>query len=233
MLRPMRTVQRPAHWIGREWYLRPSMRVRASVVALFIALAPSAAVAQQRLGAAELTRVKSLLEVHRAELSAEQYALLSTRLAQTQQAYAELVVLTEAGGEAAAVGAAAEATAATGRAVLGGIAEVLPLLVFFWPATAHAPGMKEERPAVRAARTKLESSVKELAHAAQQVEAEKKTASPKPEKAPDSKKNCYCICGDPKDPITKRKAIGHMLEFQCRANCMLEHHFEQGKYTCL
>jgi hypothetical protein len=143
---------------------------RATYAALALLLAPWEGWAQQQLGSAELARAKFLLDLHKAELSAEQYALLSTRLAQTQQAYAELLA---ASGETMAAGAAAEAAAATGgRAILGSVAEVLPLLLFFWPATAHAPGMKDEKPQVRAARGKLEKRLKELAEAKQQVEAE-------------------------------------------------------------
>jgi hypothetical protein len=139
---------------------------KAPYAALALFLAPCVSLAQQRLGPAELARAKSLLDLHEAELTAEEYALLSGRLAQTQQAYAELTVAT---GEAVAT---AEAAVTGGGAILGGVAEVLPLLLFVWPSTAHAPGVQDERPQVKAARGKLEKSVKELAQAEQQVEAE-------------------------------------------------------------
>ncbi|HYV48847.1 MAG TPA: hypothetical protein VFA20_28505 [Myxococcaceae bacterium] len=191
---------------------------------------PGTGVAQQQLGPAELVRARSLLELYRTELSAAQYSLLSGKLIETRQAYAELLALTEAGGEASVV---AGATAAGGEAMLGSVVEVLPLLIFFWPATAHAPGMKEEKPAVRAARTKLETRVKDLEQAVQQVEAEVKAAPPKPKEAPRDKKPCYCICGDPKGPNSKRKSIGHLFEFQCASSCVWDHHFPEGQYTCL
>jgi len=139
---------------------------RASYAAIALFLAPCAGLAQQPLGPAELARARSLLDLYKGELSAEQYALLSARLAETQQAYAELVA---ASGEAMT---AAEAASTGGGAILGGVAEVLPLLLFVWPSTAHAPGMKEERPKVQAARGKLDKSVKELAQAERQVETE-------------------------------------------------------------
>lgn len=143
---------------------------RATYAAIALFLAPCASLAQQQLGPAELARAKSLLDAYKAELTGEEYALLSGKLTETQQAYAELVAVS---GEAIAeTGAGAGAAAAGGRALLGGVAEVLPLLIFVWPATAHAPGMKDERPQVRAARGKLEKSVKELAEAGRKVEAE-------------------------------------------------------------
>jgi len=207
-----------------------SLRVAPVLIALAGVAVPVTGVAQQQLGPAELARAKSLLESYRTELSGAQYSLLSGKLTETQQAYAELLALTEAGGEASV---AAGATVAGGEAVLGGVAEVLPLLIFFWPATAHAPGMKEEKPAVRAARTKLETRAKELEQAVHRVEAEVKAAPPKPKEAPRDKKRCFCICGDPKDPMAKRKPLDHMFEFECATRCVWDHHFPERQYTCL
>src|SRR5205823_4279304 len=128
-----------------------------------------------------LSRAKALLDLYKAELSAEQYTVLSTRLAQTQQAYVEITTLTEASAEAAAVAAessaAAEVIATGGRAVLSGVAEVLPYLLFVLPSTARAPGMKEEKPQVRSARAKLDASLKDLAQAVRRVEAERQAAT--------------------------------------------------------
>lgn len=134
-------------------------------LSLMLALVPCASFAQQRLGPAELARARSELELHKAELSGEQYALLSTKLAQTQEAYEVFVAV---GGETMAV-----AAEAGGSAVLSTVAaDVLPFLAFVWPSTANAPGMKDEKPQVRAARGKLEQRVKELAQATQRVQAE-------------------------------------------------------------
>jgi len=125
-----------------------------SFLAVVFCVVPDAGLAQPALDMSELARAKSMLELYRAQLSAEQYVLLSSRLAQTEQAYVELTMLTKAGGAAAAVvaesGALAETAATTGvRTLLGGVAEVLPLLLFVWPSTAYAP---EEKPEARAAR---------------------------------------------------------------------------------
>lgn len=135
-----------------------------------------------------MSRARSLLDLHKGELSAEQYALLSTRLAETQQAYAELVAVS---GEAVV---AAEAATTGGGAILGGMAEVLPLLLFVWPSTAHAPGMKDERPQVRAARGKVEKSVKELAQAEREVEAEVAKRPKPPPKAAGSGRDQTVKC---------------------------------------
>jgi hypothetical protein len=142
---------------------------------------PGIALAQTPLGVGELARAKAMLDLYRAQLSAQQYAELSGKLAQTEQAYVELTTLTEAGTQAAA----AEAVAATGgRAVLGSVAEVLPLLLFVWPSTAHAPGMKEEKPEVRAAKAKLAKSVEELNAATRRVIEEQAAAGKRPKKKP-------------------------------------------------
>jgi len=153
-------------------------------VAIALWVMAGAVFAQPQLGPTELARAKSLLDLYKAELSAEQYGLLSSKLAQTQQAYVELTVATgETAAAAAETATVVEAVAAGGRAVLGGIADVLPLLIFVYPSTAHAPGMKEEKPQVRAAKAKLEQNVKELAEATRKVEAEREAAvarTPKP-----------------------------------------------------
>jgi len=112
-----------------------------------------------------------LLERSRTELSAQQYALLSGRLAETEAAYAELVAAAQAAGEVVAESGAVSTVVATG------LAELLPALMIVWPSTAHAPGNKPEKPAVRAARSKLEKSTRALTEAAQQVEAEHKVAT--------------------------------------------------------
>ncbi|HYV44405.1 MAG TPA: EndoU domain-containing protein [Myxococcaceae bacterium] len=135
------------------------------------------AVAQPQIGPSELARAKAMLDLHKAQLSAEQYALLSSQLAQTQQAYVELTALTEATAVATESAAGAEVAAAGGRTVLGGIVEVLPLLLFVYPATAEAPGMKQEKPQVQAAQAKLEVSVKELNEAVRKVEKERQDAN--------------------------------------------------------
>jgi hypothetical protein len=154
---------------------------RSSLATLLLAGAlsviPCTGFAQTPQAASELARARSLLERSRAELTAQQYALLSSRLAETEAASVELTNITGAAGEAATVaaeGGAAGAVATGGRALLGGLAELLPVLIAVWPATAHAPGNKEEKPEVRAARVKLEERARALAQAAQQVEAEQK-----------------------------------------------------------
>jgi hypothetical protein len=146
------------------------------LIPLALLLVPWAAVAQPQIGPSELARAKAVLDLYKAELSAQQYALLGSKLAQTQQAYGELSTLTEASAGAATAAAegagAAEAAMTGGRAALGGVIEALPLLLLVLPATAEAPGMKEEKPQVRAARAKLDASAKELAQAVRQVEKE-------------------------------------------------------------
>src|SRR4051812_38278624 len=133
------------------------------MTATLLSILPWIGLAQPQMGATELARAKSLLELSRAELSAEQLALLSSRLAQTEQAYVELTTVIEATGGVAATAGSSAAAATGGRALLGGLAELLPVLMLAWPATAEAPGMKEEKPQVRAARVKFEESVKALA----------------------------------------------------------------------
>lgn len=123
------------------------------------------AAAQARIGKAELAHARELLDRSRKDLSPEQWALLSARLAEAEVAFAEL---TTAGGGTAAVVAEGSATALAAL-------EVLPLLVFFWPATAHAPGMKESA-ARRAARTRFENSLRDLAQAAHQIEGQRTPA---------------------------------------------------------
>jgi hypothetical protein len=144
----------------------------------------------------ELARAKSMLDLYRAQLSAEQYALLGSRLAQTEQAYVELTTLTGAGGEAAVVvtesGAVARAATTGLRTLVGGMAEVLPLLIFVWPSTAYAP---EEKPEVRAARWKLKQEVEDLTQAVRQVEQERGAAS-----APKSTDVVDTGCGTSQSP---------------------------------
>src|SRR5437868_6236943 len=137
----------------------PRMTARWSLLALLACALPGAAPAQTPLGVNELARAKSMLDLYRAQLSAEQYTLLSGKLAQTEHAYVELTTLTEVGAAAAAETGAGAAFATGARTVLGSALEVLPLLLFVYPSTAHAPGMKEEKPAVRAAREKLAKNV--------------------------------------------------------------------------
>ncbi|HYV49048.1 MAG TPA: hypothetical protein VFA20_29510 [Myxococcaceae bacterium] len=156
------------------------MRISIAAACALVVL-PHAGFAQMQQAASELARARSLLELSRVELTAQQYALLSSRLAETEAAYVELTTVTQATGEAAAVaaegGAVSTAISTGGRALVGGLAELLPALLFVWPSTAHAPGYKEEKPEVRAARVKLEERAKALAQAAHQVEAEKKAAA--------------------------------------------------------
>lgn len=157
------------------------MTARLSLLAVLACALPSVGFGQTPLGVNELAKAKSMLDLYRAQLSAEQYALLSSKLAQTEQAYVELTALTEVGAQTAA----AEAAAATGgRALLGSVSEVLPLLLFVWPATAHAPGMKEEKPAVRAAKEKLAKSLEELNAATRRVIDEQAAAGKRPSRKP-------------------------------------------------
>jgi len=165
----------------------PQMRINSAAAAALVTcglgLAPLGALAQPQVGATELARARMLLETSTAELSAEQFALLSRRLAAVEVAYMELTnvarasqaVATVAEGSTAA--ASAQATATGGRALLSGAAELLPLLILLWPATAHAPGVKQETPEVRAARSKVEESLQKLAQAARQVESERAAAA--------------------------------------------------------
>jgi len=169
--------------------------------------------AAPQVGVTELARARTLLELSRAELSSEQFALLSRRLAAAESAYAELAAATRASQTAATIaegGAVASArTAATGgRALLGGAAELLPLLLLLWPATAHAPGVKQGTPEVRAATSRMEESLKALADAARQVEGQRAAALAKqpPKDSDDCKKfaeggtggkerHCHYRCG--------------------------------------
>lgn len=178
--------------------------VAARLVACALGVMPLGGLAQPQIGAMDLARARALLELSRAELTVEQFALLSRRLAAAETAYAELTTIARASQAVAAVtesgaAASARATATGGRALLGGVADLLPLLLFIWPATAHAPGMKQETAEVRAARSKVEESLKELAVAARQVESErtaaeertagtvrKKPNDPAPDTVPDS-----------------------------------------------
>lgn len=154
----------------------------APLLVFALGLAPRDAVAQTQIGVTELARARTLLEISRAQLTAEQFALLSRKLAAAESAYAELITVARAGQavaaatEGGATAASAKAIATGGRAVLGGVAELLPLLVLVWPATAHAPGVQQDSPDVQAAKSKVEEHLKELAQAARQVEAEREAA---------------------------------------------------------
>lgn len=154
------------------------------LVCLFC-LVPGDGAAQPQVGLAELARARTLLELARAELSAEQFALLSRRLAAAESAYAELTTVARASQTVAAVteggaAASARATATGGRALLGSALEILPLLLLVWPATAHAPEVKQETPEVRAARSTVEESLKALAQAARQVDEQRAAAMARP-----------------------------------------------------
>lgn len=171
----------------------------APLLALVLCMAPHTALAQPQVGPAELARARTLLELSRAELTVEQFTLLSGRLAEAERAYAALTSVARASGQAAvalaeggsAVGA--EATATGGRALLSGVGELLPLLLLLWPATAHAPGVQQETPDVRAARSKVEQRLKELAEAARQVESERKTTAAQVNTRR-QKQQCSCVC---------------------------------------
>jgi hypothetical protein len=162
--------------------MAPGNPVVLGLLVIALCTVPQAGLAQQVDGG-QLTRVRALLKSSRSELTQQQFLLLSTKLTQTELAYAELTALAEAG-------AGAATAAEVAGAVLGGAAELLPLLIAIWPATAHAPGIKEEKPKVRAARAKLDEKLKELAQAATQVDAERKAEK---ERQPPRKK-CRCIC---------------------------------------
>jgi hypothetical protein len=163
-----------------------------------------------------LARARTLLELSRAELTGEQFALLSRRLAAAEGAYVEFTTAARMGRAAAAAteagaAASANATSTGGRALLGGAAELLPLLLLVWPATAHAPGLRQETPELLAARRKVEANLKELAEAARQVESERAAAATRTTKQPSAsaqgrpeaatsagrkreRDNCWCVC---------------------------------------
>lgn len=163
------------------------MRLNSAVMSLLawgLGMVPLGALAQPQVGATELARAKTLLEISRAVLTAEQFALLSGKLAAAESAVVELTSVARA---SQAVATAAESGAAsasarivtTGGRVLMGAADLLPLLILLlWPATAHAHGLEKEKPEVRAARLKAEEAIKELSLAAREVESERKAASP-------------------------------------------------------
>lgn len=125
------------------------------------------ALAQAPIGKAELALAREKLERSKKDFSKEQWALLSGKLAEAEAALAEL---TAAGGETAVV-------AAEGTATVWAALETLPMLLMLWPATAHAPGMKES-PAKRAARTKYEDKLRELAQTAQLIESQQAKMPP-------------------------------------------------------
>lgn len=162
--------------------MRINLVVTTSLLACALIWAPSGVLAQPQVGATELARVRALLDTSRADFSAEQFSLLSSRLVAAESAYAELTTVARAGQGAAAItsggaSASAEAVATRGRTLLGGAAELLPLLLLIWPATAHAPGVTQDTPEVRAARRTVEEKLKELNQAARQVETERAAAA--------------------------------------------------------
>jgi hypothetical protein len=194
---PERLIALPSRWhTAPEVQTSPrvlGMKINSAAAVMWLALAmclaSADARAQPEVVATELTRAKVLLDLSRAELTAEQFALLSRRLAAARTAYVELATVARATQAAAAVAeggtaaASAKATATGGRASLGSAAQLLPLLLMVWPSTAHAPGVKQETPEVQAARAKLDEKLKELAEAARQVESERQAAAarvPKP-----------------------------------------------------
>lgn len=162
--------------------MRIDSAAAAALLTCSLSLAPLGALAQPQVGATELARARTLLETSSAKLSAEQFALLSRRLAAAESAYVELTTVVRASqavagaAEGSAAAASAQATATGGRMLLIEAAELLPLLILFWPATAHAPGVKQETPEVHAAKSKVEKSLEELARAARQVESERAAA---------------------------------------------------------
>lgn len=153
----------------------------ASLLTCVLGLVPLGALAQPHVGPAELAQAKTLLELSRAELTAEQFALLSRKLAAAEGAYAELTTVARVSRAAVAVveggGAASARTIATGgRVLLSGTARLLAFLAIVLPSTAHAPGAKQDTPEVQGARRSLEEKLRELAEAARQVESERAAA---------------------------------------------------------
>jgi len=207
--------------------------IRALPLLAFVACAlPDTGFAQSPLGVNELAKAKSMLDLYRAQLSAEQYELLSARLAQTEQAYVELTTLTGAGAEAAATASevsAVTAARAGGQALLGSVAEALPVLIFFWPSTAHAPGMKEEKQEVHAAKAKLAKSVEELNAATRRV-IDEQAAAAKVKKPKDSDKCGTCVCyyrGLGNNPLGQRPTRG-----DCRRDCLAPKDRPANGMTC-
>lgn len=149
--------------------------MRATLLLLCLA---GPTLAQAPIGKAELALAREKLERSKKDFSKEQWLLLSGKLAEAEAALAEL---TAAGGETVVV--AAEGTAAVWAAL-----ETLPLFLMFLPATAHAPGLKES-PAQRAARTKYEDKLRELAQAAQLIDAQRAPAV-EARMPPDDKEKC-------------------------------------------
>src|ERR1043165_329321 len=114
-----------------------------SALAVGVVLVSAEAAAQPQIGPAELAGAKTVLDAYRAQLTAEQFALLSRKLAAAESAYAELTTVARAG--RVAVAASEGSAAATGaRAFLGGVAELLPFLMLVWPSTAPAPPPQPE-----------------------------------------------------------------------------------------
>lgn len=155
----------------------------ASLLACGICMLPLGALAQPQVGATELARAKTLLEGSRAEFTAEQFALLSRKLAAAESATVEFTTVARANQAVVTVTESGAASASsriltTGGRMLMGAAELLPLLIVLWPATAHAPGLEEKEPKVSAARLEAEEAIKELSQAAREIEAERKAASP-------------------------------------------------------
>lgn len=152
-------------------------------LALVLALVWQLARAEEpvELGLAEPAQARSLMTRSRSELTPQQWALLSTRLAETEAAYTAFAQVTAVSEQAAAAltGTGVTAAGADGAlAYLSTIAEVLPVLLAVWPSTAHAPGQPRPKPSPNDARVRLETSLKALAQAAHQIERERAATSP-------------------------------------------------------
>src|SRR4051812_10099132 len=186
-----------------------------------LCLVPLDVVAQPEVAGPELARARVLLDLSRAELAADELALLSGRLAEAEAASVELTAAVQASqavaatAEGGAAAASAEATVTGGRALIGGVAELLPLLLMVWPATAHAPGTKQEPPRVQDARAKLYEKLRALAEAARTGEGKARchsaASTPRQPTAPASvsseeaasagrrrdRGRCWCVCVKP------------------------------------
>lgn len=83
--------------------------------------------------------------------------------------------------------------------------------------------------------TKAAASDSELSEAWKQVIDKSKAVGDVANRiaAERKKKTCYCICGDPKAPLTERKSLDRLPEWECRARCTLGAPYKYGQYTCL
>src|SRR5688572_33118157 len=98
------------------------MRLNSAVMSLLawgLGLVPLGALAQPQVGATELARAKTLLEISRAQLTAEQFALLSGRLATAESAIVELTSVARAS-QVVATAAEGGAASASARIVTTG-----------------------------------------------------------------------------------------------------------------